>query len=119
MGLARSQSVMADETNPAADGAPNFPWVGSVEFTVDVAAAPWEAEEAFVHEIAGTIRGMVSDTQEATFGTIKLLKLSAVEAINQQFSLADICDAHSEFLLSAFYAVFDEDEEAKPELEIE
>ena len=98
---------------------PDFPEVTCVSFSAHVAAAPWDYEEAMVSEITGVIHGMVSETEEADFGTITLLKLSVSEAINRRLSLESICDAHSDYLLSVFNAICDEDEEAKEELEIE
>lgn len=97
-----------------------FPDVISIRFVAEDVAANWDYEEAFVTEVTGTILGMVSETEEEEFGTITLLKVSACEACNRQFSLALICDAHSDFLLSVFSAMFDPDtDDTKPDLEIE
>lgn len=96
-----------------------FPMVTSVRFVANDVAANWDYEEAFVNEIVGTITGMVSDNEQREFGTITLMKVSACEAMNRRFSLLEICDAHSEFLLSAASAVFDDNGATKEELEIE
>ncbi len=67
----------------------------------------------------GTVIGAISDNEETEFGTITLLKVSACEAANRHFSLLEICDSHSDFLVSAFNAILDANEETKDELEIE
>lgn len=96
-----------------------FPLVTCVRFFAKEVAANWDYEEAFVTEVVGTVIGAISDNEETEFGTITLLKVSACEAANRHFSLLEICDSHSDFLVSAFTAILDANEETKDELEIE
>jgi hypothetical protein len=96
-----------------------FPFFCTVDFQVSVPVAPWETYEFYVQEIAGIMTAMVNDAEEAKAGTIKVLKIQAAQAENDQVDLLEICDAHSEFLEAMYHALFDGDGESKPELSIE
>jgi hypothetical protein len=99
--------------------AEEYPCLVGVRLTGTV-AAHWTYDEAFTTEMTGVLIGMVSDIEEAELGTITLLKVSACEACNQKISLAEICDSHSDFLLSIYATIFDAStDEPKDELEIE
>lgn len=91
----------------------------SVDFAFSASGAPWDDHEQFVHDITGTIRCIVDDTDEVAAGTITVLKVSAVEAINKGLALYELFDAHSQFLEAAYVAIFDGEGEAREELEIE
>jgi hypothetical protein len=96
-----------------------FPFFGTVDFSVSIPAAPWEDLDYYVHKITGTIKCAIDDYDEVTVGRIVVLKVAAVEAMNQGVPLVEICDAHSSFLEAAYWAIFERKGEAKSELEIE
>jgi hypothetical protein len=97
----------------------DLPFLTAVDFSFSVPPVPWHEPEFYVREITGTIRCMISETEEVVAGTIKILRLAAVEAFNHKVALYDVCDAHSDFLSAAYSAVFDENEEPKEDLDIE
>jgi hypothetical protein len=90
-----------------------------VEFSVAVSGAPWDDSEQFIHEVTGKIHYMTDDGDELEIGQIKVLKISEAEATNRNESLYDVFDSHSQFLVWAYQAIFDEDGDTKPELGIE
>jgi hypothetical protein len=96
-----------------------FPLFCSVDFRTQVPVAPWDTCEFYVHEITGVITAMTSDTEEVKAGTIKLLKIQAAQAQNDSVDLLEICDAHSDYLVTLYHALFDENGDTKPDLAIE
>ena len=100
--------------------APNdSPSLCCIDFQLSVSAIPWDEPSFCVQEITGTLKAMTSDMEEVQAGTIKLLLINAAQATNERTHLLDVCDAHSGFLESLYWALFDEEGEIKQELDIE
>ena len=102
-------------------GLDDYPYICSVDFQLSVPALPWYEYDPdfYVQEITGTVRAMISDTEEVQAGTIKVLKVNVSQAANDRVPLFDVCDAHSDFLAALYGALFENELETKPELEIE
>ena len=96
----------------------DLPLFLAVDFQLSVLATPWHDPEFYVQEITGTLKAITSDTEEP-LGTIQLLLAHATQALNNRIHLADVCDAHSDYMVSVYNALFDETGETKPELDIE
>ncbi|MCC6127470.1 MAG: hypothetical protein IT426_21130 [Pirellulales bacterium] len=95
------------------------PFLSAIDFHVSAPIVPWEADEFYVQEITGKLSAMVNDREGVKAGTIELLKIQAVEVENNHLDLLDVCDAHSDYLVAMYHAIFDEEGETKRELEIE
>jgi hypothetical protein len=92
---------------------------GSVEFSVSAALTPWCDPGEFVQAVTGKAFFLNASGDEREAGAITLKLVSATEATNRGVRLYDICDADSAILESVYATLFDTNEEAKEELDIE
>ena len=81
---------------------------------------PVNEPDFYVIEVTGTIQATIGGCEaHIATGAIKLLRVLAVAAYDAGLPLIDVCDAHSDYLVAVYEAIFDKDGEPKPELEIE
>jgi hypothetical protein len=97
----------------------DFPLLAHIDFCFSVPSLPWHEPDWYVFEIRGSVKAMVNETEEDEIGTIKLLKVKAIEARNARVRLEDVCDAHSDFLVALYSAIFKKNGTPRPELKIE
>lgn len=99
----------------------DFPFFTSVDFRLNSPLAPWSNVASYVTPITGRINVMLDEDDLGGHhaGYIKVLRINATQAYNEQQSLLEICDAHSAWLVSAYIAVFEQGFDTKPELDIE
>jgi hypothetical protein len=93
--------------------------IGCVSFSSSVSLKPWHRDpEEYVVEITGKIL-VHSDDGEEEAGQLSLILVQATEACNDQVSLYQVCDCHSDLLQQIHSIVMQSDSEVRDELNVE
>jgi len=82
---------------------------------------PYFEPDFYVQEFEGRIIADLGGPKgtELDIGHVEVWKILATQACNDGVALFDVFDAHSDFLVAAYGAVFTDDEEPRPELGVE